>query len=51
MARLRNTRMDLSEKIRQSIVAYLQQNLADLLDLSLQRKQAHWNVSGPHFIA
>ncbi len=28
----------------------LNQELADLLDLSLQAKQAHWNVKGPHFI-
>ncbi|ACQ79985.1 Ferritin Dps family protein [Beutenbergia cavernae DSM 12333] len=27
----------------------LQEALADLIDLSLQGKQAHWNVHGPHF--
>lgn len=29
----------------------LNQHLADVLDLGLQAKQAHWNVKGPHFIA
>jgi starvation-inducible DNA-binding protein len=33
------------------VVATLQQNMVDVLDLSLQCKQAHWNVAGPHFIA
>jgi len=28
----------------------LNQQLADLLDLGLQAKQAHWNVKGPNFI-
>jgi starvation-inducible DNA-binding protein len=28
----------------------LNQQLADVLDLGLQAKQAHWNVKGPHFI-
>lgn len=27
----------------------LQEALADLIDLSLQGKQAHWNIHGPHF--
>jgi starvation-inducible DNA-binding protein len=29
----------------------LNEVLADLIDLQLQTKQAHWNVKGPHFIA
>src|SRR6476619_3659237 len=28
----------------------MNQGLADVLDLQLQMKQAHWNVRGPHFI-
>ena len=27
----------------------LQETLVDLIDLSLQGKQAHWNLTGPHF--
>ncbi len=35
---------------RQSkVVTLLQGNLVDLIDLSLQLKQAHWNVVGPNF--
>ena len=31
------------------VKASLQQALVDLVDLSLQAKQAHWNVYGPQF--
>ncbi len=31
------------------VVPLLQGNLVDLVDLSLQLKQAHWNVVGPNF--
>lgn len=31
------------------VTASLQQALVDLIDLSLQAKQAHWNVYGPQF--
>lgn len=31
------------------VVASLQQALVDLIDISLQAKQAHWNVYGPQF--
>ncbi len=31
------------------VVSLLQGNLVDLIDLSLQLKQAHWNVVGPNF--
>ena len=40
---------DLSQSIRTPIVALLNQQLADLLDLGLQAKQAHWNVKGRNF--
>lgn len=33
------------------MVDLLNQHLADVLDLGLQAKQAHWNVKGPSFIA
>jgi len=32
-------------------VQHLGDTLADLIDLSLQSKQAHWNVTGPRFRA
>jgi starvation-inducible DNA-binding protein len=48
--RINKTRNNLPENNRREIVDLLNQNLADILDLSLQAKQAHWNVKGPHFI-
>jgi starvation-inducible DNA-binding protein len=39
----------LSERDREAAGAALQATLADLLDLSLVAKQAHWNVYGPRF--
>jgi len=47
---LSKTRNDLPEKVRRAMVNLLNQHLADVLDLGLQAKQAHWNVKGPHFI-
>src|SRR6266568_151409 len=32
------------------MIVLLNQRLADVIDLGLQAKQAHWNVKGPHFI-
>lgn len=45
------TRNDLSKSTREKVVAILNQNLADTIDLGGQAKQAHWNVKGPNFIA
>lgn len=45
------TKNDLSLKTRTKIIELLNQSLADLIDLQLQSKQAHWNVKGPQFIA
>jgi len=45
-----DTRIDLSEATRESMVALLNQQLADTIDLDSQIKQAHWNVKGMHFI-
>lgn len=36
-------------KDRENTVNAMQANLYDLIDLSLQGKQAHWNVTGAHF--
>lgn len=45
------TRLDVRGKLRDSMIALLNQHLADTLDLYTQVKQAHWNVKGPNFIA
>jgi len=42
---------DIPPSARQDLVALLNQQLAEALDLGLQVKQAHWNVKGPSFIA
>ncbi len=44
------TRQDLPESIRTHVAAILNERLADVLDLGLQAKQAHWNVKGPQFL-
>lgn len=45
------TRIDLPQATREKVVALLNHNLADSIDLALQAKQAHWNVKGVNFIA
>ncbi len=45
------TRNDLPAETRQTLAKLLNERLADLIDLSLQAKQAHWNVKGSSFIA
>lgn len=45
------TKNDLPADKRSQVVQLLNDRLADLIDLQLQTKQAHWNVKGPHFIA
>ena len=44
-----STSIDLSDEIQTKVATELQVLLADLIDLSLQGKQAHWNVVGPLF--
>jgi len=52
MAKVRTTtRNDLDARLRERMIGLLNQQLADVLDLYTQVKQAHWNVKGPHFIA
>ena len=46
-----NTHHDQPEKRRVAVVALLNAQLADVIDLGLQAKQAHWNVKGPQFAA
>lgn len=45
------TKNDLSESKRIPLAVLLNQALAELIDLQLQAKLAHWNVKGPNFIA
>ncbi len=45
------TKNDLPLETRKKVIDILNVRLADLLDLQLQGKQAHWNVKGPDFIA
>ena len=44
------TRIDLSPEVRKQMIALLNQQLADILDLYSQTKQAHWNVKGAQFL-
>lgn len=46
-----STKNSLPENTRVQITALLQGRLVDSIDLTLQAKQAHWNVKGPSFIA
>lgn len=48
--RLFPTRIDIPEAQRGKIVAIMNACLADLIDLSLIIKQAHWNLKGRNFI-
>jgi starvation-inducible DNA-binding protein len=47
--KLNEIKNGLPEKTRRKVIDLLNQNLADILDLQLQAKQAHWNVKGPSF--
>ena len=46
-----HTHHDLPEKLRKRVASELNALLADAGDLTMQAKQAHWNVRGPNFIA
>jgi starvation-inducible DNA-binding protein len=45
------TKNNLPENVRIQAATLLQGCLVDSIDLTLQAKQAHWNVKGPSFIA
>src|SRR5580693_8235038 len=45
------TKNSLPQSIRSQSVELLNHNLALVIDLERQAKQAHWNVKGPNFIA
>src|SRR4051794_40744003 len=44
------TMNDLDPVMRGKVVEILNQRVADSVDLTLQAKQAHWNVKGPSFV-
>ena len=44
------TKNDLPLETRVTMVNLLNEQLAQLIDLQLQAKQAHWNVKGPSFL-
>jgi starvation-inducible DNA-binding protein len=44
-----STHIDIPAEKRAALIAMLNQNLADTLDLYTQVKQAHWNVKGSDF--
>lgn len=48
--KIRNTRLDIKSKTRESTTSLMNLLLSDLLDLYSQTKHAHWNVKGPYFI-
>ena len=48
---MHKTHNDLSAKVRETVCSGLNALLADAADLSMQAKQAHWALRGPHFIA
>lgn len=45
------TKNSIPENLRLQFIGMLQERLVDSIDLTLQAKQAHWNVKGPHFIS
>lgn len=49
-ARTTATRIDIPRPNRRKSEALLNQMLADLTDMNLRVKHAHWNVTGPHFM-
>jgi len=49
MEMIEMTKNDLGKDVRNKMVGILNANLADAIDMTLQAKQAHWNVKGPSF--
>jgi starvation-inducible DNA-binding protein len=48
---MHKTKNDLPEPVRVKMIALLNEELANALDLVFRCKQAHWNVKGASFIA
>src|SRR5438045_3010260 len=49
-AKMYDTENDITQSRRLELNALMNRRLADVVDLQMQMKQAHWNVKGPHFI-
>ena len=47
---MHKTRNDIAANARKGVIELLNARLADLIDLQLATKHAHWNVKGPHFL-
>jgi hypothetical protein len=45
------TENDLPKSARSELNALINQRLAQVVDLQMQLKQAHWNVKGPNIVA
>ncbi len=45
------TKNDLKDNAKRASIELLNARLADVIDLALITKQAHWNLKGPRFIA
>ncbi|MHC5306420.1 DNA starvation/stationary phase protection protein Dps [Bartonella sp. LJL80] len=50
MIKNHKTRNDMASNAKTTAVALLNKNLANMIDLALITKQAHWNLKGPNFI-
>src|ERR1700719_2362474 len=48
---MHQTRHDLQASTRSVAIDLLNARIADVIDLALLTKQAHWNIKGPRFIA
>jgi starvation-inducible DNA-binding protein len=49
-SKMYETENDIPKAARSELNALINQRLADVIDLQMQLKQAHWNIKGPHFI-
>jgi len=51
MTKTFNTRINLSPETRQTLIESCNTMLGTAVDLTMQVKQAHWNIKGPQFFA
>ena len=48
---MHRTKIDLPQESREKLIELLNARLADAIDVTMQAKQAHWNVRGPSFFS